>query len=312
MWLETETTVDAATAISQGARQYQEDAVVADFPLGTEVGFMVLSDGMGGHAAGDVASKIVMTEVFTELKFKSGAPNRFAAHVHGVLRHAAASANAALAEHVADNPEAQGMGATLLTAVLLGPELHWISIGDSPLFLFRDGALRQLNEDHSMAPQIDFMAQSGLIDPEAAKDHPDRNCLTSVLNGGSIARIDCPESAYELVPGDIVIAASDGVQYLDNDKIEAEIKSASGRPAAEIADRLLQALHELGDPDQDNISMTVVRIGCAASMDMAPATDQSVQQVDGGDAGGDPGISPRRVRIRRPSEEAPKKVGAQR
>ena len=71
---DSETRFDVTTALSVGARDHQEDAVVADFPMGSDMGFVVLSDGMGGHAAGDMASKIVMTEVFCELKFQSGAP----------------------------------------------------------------------------------------------------------------------------------------------------------------------------------------------------------------------------------------------
>ena len=69
IWRSREPRYDVASGISQGARDYQEDAITADFPVGAEAGFVVLADGMGGHAAGDVASKIVLTEVFSELKF---------------------------------------------------------------------------------------------------------------------------------------------------------------------------------------------------------------------------------------------------
>ena len=69
MWRSREPRYDVASGISQGARDYQEDAITADFPVGAEAGFVVLADGMGGHAAGDVASKIVLTEVYSELKF---------------------------------------------------------------------------------------------------------------------------------------------------------------------------------------------------------------------------------------------------
>ena len=69
MWRSREPRYDVASGISQGARDYQEDAITSDFPVGAEAGFVVLADGMGGHAAGDVASKIVLTEVYSELKF---------------------------------------------------------------------------------------------------------------------------------------------------------------------------------------------------------------------------------------------------
>ena len=191
IWRSREPRYDVASGISQGARDYQEDAITADFPVGAEAGFVVLADGMGGHAAGDVASKIVLTEVFSELKF-----------------------------HFAD-------------VVAFENRLYWISVGDSPLFLYRNGKLSQLNEDHSMAPQIDFMVKSGLMDPQVAANHPDRNCLISVLMGTRIPKIDCP-TKYR--------------------------KTRS----TEIAERLLEELAKLGDPDQDNISFTVIKVNDAS------------------------------------------------
>ena len=134
---------DVATAISVGQRDHQEDAIVADFPIGSEIGFAVLSDGMGGHAAGDVASKIIVTEVFSELKLQSGNPEQFRKDIRSILVDAATAANQCLNGHVRTNPQATGMGATLVAPILMGNQLSWISVGDSPLYLFRDGELRR-------------------------------------------------------------------------------------------------------------------------------------------------------------------------
>ena len=101
----SDTQYEAVSALIQGARDHQEDAVVADFPLGSDLGLVVLSDGMGGHAAGDIASKIVMTEVYSELKFQSGVPEDFAFHLPDILRTAALSANECIRAHIDDNPE---------------------------------------------------------------------------------------------------------------------------------------------------------------------------------------------------------------
>ena len=197
---------DVASAISIGRRDCQEDAIVADFPQGAEHGFVVLADGMGGHAAGDIASKIVVTEVFSELKLQSGDPVRFERDINAILRAAVRTANDCVLNHATSYPRTNGMGATLLAPVLLGDWLHWISVGDSPLYLYRDGVLRQVNEDHSLAPQIDHMVRSGLMQPERGRTHPDRNCLTSVLIGMEIPRIDCPAQPIALKPGDIVVS----------------------------------------------------------------------------------------------------------
>ncbi len=257
---------DVATVASRGQRAYQEDSLIADFALGADFGFAVLADGMGGHTAGDVASKIIVTEVFSELKLQSGDKKGFEANISQILRDAALSANDCLKGHVQTHPQTRGMGSTLVAPVVLGNRLFWISIGDSPLLLFRDGKLRQLNEDHSMAPQIDFMIRAGLIEEATGRDHPDRNCLTSVLIGAEVARIDCPSEPLELRPGDVVIVASDGLQTLNDAEMERILNEYARAPAATLARELLNEVDQAHDPDQDNVSFAVIRICEAASV----------------------------------------------
>ena len=251
---------DVATAISRGQRDYQEDAVVADFNQGNEFGFAVLADGMGGHAAGDMASKIVVTEVFSELKLQVGDPEALEAEICDVLKSVAFGANACISGHVMQNPTLRGMGSTLLAPVVFGDRLYWISIGDSPLFLFRSGELKQLNEDHSLAPQIDMMVKTGQLDAEAGRNHPDRNALTSVVMGGDIPIVDCKKRATTLQLGDIVIAASDGLQFLGNAQISSLLTKVHKKTAREVADDLMAAVQILADPEQDNISFAVIKI----------------------------------------------------
>ncbi|PWJ12499.1 PP2C family protein-serine/threonine phosphatase [Jannaschia seohaensis] len=260
MWRSPEPRYDVASAIAQGGRDYQEDAITTDFPFGMDSGVAVLADGMGGHAAGDVASKIVVTEVYSELKFQSANFADFERDIPAFMRKAAKGANSCVRDHVRANPGCQGMGATLVSVVLVENRMYWMSIGDSPLYLLRDGKLCQLNEDHSLAPQIDFMVEQGLISAEAAKNHPDRNCLTSVILGGKVARADCPMEPFELKLGDVVVVSSDGLQYLEEPKIRKILHKYRRRKAAEIAGYLLEALDELADPDQDNISFSVIKL----------------------------------------------------
>lgn len=260
MRLSPEIKFDVASVISQGRRDYQEDAIVTDFPLGAELGYAVLADGMGGHSSGDVASKIIVTEVFSELKLQSGDQEGFEKNVTGILLAAVVSANECVRGHVKNHPESIGMGATLVAPVFIKNRLYWISVGDSPLFLFRDGVLRQLNEDHSMAPQIDYMVNTGMIAEDVGRDHPDRNCLTSVLIGEEIARIDCPKDPVELQDGDMLIVASDGLQFLSNDKIQITLNENDTASCSDIASALLKNLEELDDPEQDNISFSVIKM----------------------------------------------------
>lgn len=260
MWRSPEPRYDAATAIHQGGRDYQEDAIVSDFPFGADSGLVVLADGMGGHAAGDIASKIVVTEVFSELKFHSAEFADFEAEIPQLLTTAAVNANDAVRVHVSGHPQTRGMGATLVSVILVENRMFWMSIGDSPLYLFRDAKLQQLNEDHSMAPHIDFMVQSGQLDPVAGKNHPDRNCLTSVILGERVARSDCPPKPYDLRAGDIVVVASDGLQYLDHAQIARLLHKYRRRKANDIAGHLLAAITDLADPDQDNCTFCVIKV----------------------------------------------------
>ena len=115
-----------------------------------------------------------------------------------------------------------------------------------------------------MAPQIDFMVKSGLMDPQVAANHPDRNCLISVLMGTRIPKIDCPAKPFELMAGDIVVCASDGLQFLTNAQIEKVLGKYRKYRSTEIAERLLEELHRLDDPDQDNISFTVIKVNDAS------------------------------------------------
>lgn len=250
---------EVASALSQGRRETQEDAVVADFPAGAGVGLVVLSDGMGGHNAGDVASNIVVTEVFRELKRRTAAMASAQAGVTEMLRRAADVANESIGAHTQSHPETAGMGATLIGLVQRGDTLSWISIGDSVLFLFRSGKLYQLNQDHSLAPQIDYLVKQGVLSEDAARNHPDRNCLTSALLGEEIPFVDCPDTPLQLRPGDVVLAASDGLTFLERDEIQAVLTAQSGADASELADCLMKSVEGLNDPDQDNICLTVIR-----------------------------------------------------
>lgn len=260
MWRLPDPRFEVASAISQGQRDYQEDALVTDFPVGEDIGMVVLADGMGGHAAGDVASKLVVTEVYGALKLQSAYFAEQLKEIPNRLNVAAAQANATVRDHVKSNPKTHGMGATLVSLVLVGRQMFWNSIGDSPLYLVRRGKMTQLNEDHSMAPQIDLMVQSGLLAPEAGKNHPDRNCLTSVIFGEAVAKVDCPTKPFELEAGDIVVVSSDGLQYLEERQIEKSLYKWRRKSASEICNNLLAAVENLKDPDQDNISFSVIKV----------------------------------------------------
>ena len=260
MWRLPEPRFDVASALDRGGRDYQEDSLVSDFAVGDDCGIVVLADGMGGHSAGDLASKTVVTEVYSELKFHSDMFFDHAEHLPQLMLSAITNANDCVRDAMNENSEARGMGSTVVAAVMAGNRMYWSSVGDSPLYHYRGGNLEQVNEDHSMAPQIDAMVAAGAIRPEDAKTHPDRNCLTSAVAGGKIPRMDNRGLALELKAGDIVVVSSDGLQFLEDKQIAKIITRNRRKPSADIANALLQAVKGLDDPEQDNISFAVVKV----------------------------------------------------
>lgn len=250
--------IEAAAALSQGARSRQEDALASAFHDGGDLGFAVLSDGMGGHAAGDVASRVIVAEVFAELTLATARADLRADDLPALLRAAVGQANDCLAAHLAAEPGRRGMGGTVVAAAVRDDRLFWASVGDSPLFLCRDGRLTRLNDDHSMAPQIDLLVARGEMDAETGRRHPQRSCLTSALTGEDIAQIDCPETGLALHPGDVVLVASDGLLTLPEPRIAAIVRRRSRRGGPRIAEALLSAVAAAGEPEQDNTSLVVL------------------------------------------------------
>jgi serine/threonine protein phosphatase PrpC len=177
-----------------------------------------------------------------------------------VLRAAADAANTRIGRQIGIDPQYRGMGTTLLVTVLNGDRLFWLSVGDSPLLLMRDGTLTRLNKDHSMAGQIDLLARSGQMDEAVAATHPDRSVLTSALAGGPIPRIDCPESPVTVLPGDILIAATDGLLSVPRTMLAQRLADAAGETADAIAEVLGEAIRAAADPYQDNATLAVIRV----------------------------------------------------
>lgn len=276
---------DTSMATILGERERQEDAVASDFSSGEPFGFVVLADGMGGHAAGDVASKIVVTEVFSALKLASGEPKLLEPRICDVLKSAAVNANECVGLYANERAEADGMGATLLAPVLFDDRLYWVSVGDSPLYLFRNNRLERLNENHALESQIDYVVESGIMAREEALTYPDQSCLTSVLVGKKIAQLDCRTVPVRIEEGDILIVASDGLQFLSEEEIERILRFSQKRSAEEIGAALLQEVKKLNDPGQDNVSLCIIKaLGQRASAANEPVSESLMRSGKLGDA----------------------------
>ncbi|WP_282169552.1 PP2C family protein-serine/threonine phosphatase [Ruegeria atlantica] len=251
---------DIALILDKGQRDTQEDAVASRMFDATNASYVVVADGMGGHAAGEVASDLVIQAWRDALDAELEGSTTPESALIDALPLAAMQANASIAGYSEEQGTGFNMGSTMLGTLLLGQRLFWISIGDSPLYLFRDGELSQINEDHSMAPMIDAQLAEGTLTEAEALAHPDRNQLTSVIMGAAIPKVDCPETPLDLTPSDVLVLGSDGLQYLSNAEIRSILQSNASGLAQDIAGALQAALNAKGDPDQDNISIGVVKL----------------------------------------------------
>lgn len=251
--------VDTAWTLSKGERHVQEDVLHLWFEQDARSGYIIIADGMGGHTSGDIASSLAVEAVDEAITNLWAQKDSFETNVKNHLPKLVETANKRLESYIKTSPETSGMGTTLLVAVILEDRLFWASVGDSPMYLMRDNRVTQLNEDHSMAHQIDQMVQAGQLTQQAAKEHPNRSALTSVVMGTPITDMDCRGTPFELRQGDILIAATDGIRTLSNQGLTHCILSAK-KSAEDIALSITKAIDMRNDPNQDNLALCVVRI----------------------------------------------------
>ncbi|MCU1543317.1 MAG: protein phosphatase [Microbacteriaceae bacterium] len=208
----------------------------------------VVADGMGGHAGGDVASAIAVKRIIeTDRQFASGTDAEFALHT------ALTAANAQLAETVFDHSELTGMGTTVSGLVLVNGQVVIAHIGDSRIYLLRQGELTQVTADHTFVQRL---VDSGRITEEEAAVHPRRSVLMRVL-GDVDATPEIDTSIMATQPGDRWLLCSDGLSsYVSHDKILSTLTSFEDTDAA--ADRLVKDALDQGAPD--NVTVVLVDI----------------------------------------------------
>jgi protein phosphatase len=179
--------------------------------------------------------------------------------IPGALRSSLDVANEALANTVAETPKLGGMGTTLIGCVIRGDQLYWISVGDSPLWVCREGVLQRLNADHSMVPLLDDMVRSGAMGRAAALVDVRRNMLRSAVAGKMLELVDVCEQPWRLQAGDIIILASDGVETLAGDEFVAVLNNPRDKSLQELAGDVTASIEAVGHSSQDNASIILYR-----------------------------------------------------
>ncbi|WP_375388967.1 Stp1/IreP family PP2C-type Ser/Thr phosphatase [uncultured Amnibacterium sp.] len=209
----------------------------------------VVADGMGGHAGGDVASAIAVRRILEtdRLEFASPQEAEFA------LQSAMTAANREISDTVVERPELTGMGTTVSAMVRVGDAVTIAHIGDSRIYLLRDGELSQITNDHTFVQRL---VETGRITPEEAAVHPRRSVLMRVL--GDIDQTpEIDTSILGTVPGDRWMLCSDGLSsYVSEERILVALEGAP--TAADAANGLVGEALDNGAPD--NVTVIVVDI----------------------------------------------------
>ncbi len=230
-------------------RKLNQDYVFSSAkPLGNMPNLFIVADGMGGHNAGDYASKCTTETVVNEIQ------NSFEKNPTIIIKKAIKTANAKVRKEASENENLFGMGTTLVIATIIGKYLQVSNIGDSRLYLLNKDGLRQVTEDHSL---VEEMIRLGGLSREDARLHPDKNIITRAI--GAKDEVEADFFTEELEAGNIVLMCSDGLTNMLEDKeIEAILLNPEKEELIQKGDALIKAANENGG--KDNIAVVLVRL----------------------------------------------------
>lgn len=224
-------------------REVNQDYVYAtDQPVGPFPNLLVVADGMGGHKAGDFASKFTVEVVKRELEAsRKGKPE-------AILKRIIQTANRELIEAASQDVKLEGMGTTLVAATVIGNTLHFANIGDSRLYLIDDN-IRQLSKDHSL---VEEMVRLGGIKAEDARNHPDKNIITRAMGVKEDAEADFYE--FHIKRGDVILMCTDGLSNMVEDEDMFGLVKGS-RDIVEAVQMLIDRANSNGG--RDNIGVVL-------------------------------------------------------
>lgn len=207
----------------------------------------VVADGMGGYEGGQEASQTAVSTVISRYRDSDGVAPQAS------LIQAIQAAHESVRQYGFAHPDLRGMGTTCTAVAVVGDHLHFVHVGDTRLYLVREGVIRQLTRDHSYVGRL---VESGVISREEAERHPQRNILTTALGTNADLIIDSPGRPEKLQSGDVVVICSDGLWGQVQD---SEILLAAGKRNPEAACReLIELARERGGPD--NITVQILRV----------------------------------------------------
>jgi PPM family protein phosphatase len=207
----------------------------------------VVADGMGGYEGGQEASRLAV-ETLVEVYRDFGGDDPQAALVEALQ-----AAHEQIRQYSFAHPELRGMGTTCTAAVIVQGALYYVHVGDTRLYLIRDSQITRVTRDHSYVGRL---VESGMISPEEAETHPQRNILTAALGTNPDLIMDSPGQPEPLRPEDVLLICSDGLwgQVRDSEILDA----VENKSAEQTGRKLIELARERGGPD--NITVEVLRL----------------------------------------------------
>jgi protein phosphatase len=273
-------------------RGNNEDSVYAGPRL------LAIADGMGGHAAGEVASKIVISTLETLDE------DRPIGDLMAELRDAVAESNHRLEEAVQLKPDLGGMGTTLTALRFVGSSVGLVHVGDSRAYLLRDDALSQITHDDTY---VQFLVDSGKITADEAKDHPRKSVILRALRG---TEVDPDVSIREARAGDRYLLCTDGLS--DVVSTETIIETLRIREPQDSADRLVELALRGGGPDNVTVIVAdVVEARVGDAVDDVPVIAGAFVDPSGADIPGTDSPAERAAHIGRPTPRIQPDLSAQ-
>lgn len=216
--------------------------------MGNMPNLFIVADGMGGHNAGDYASKCTVETVVGEIR------NSFEKNPTIIVKKAIDTANRKIRELAAADENLLGMGTTLVVATVIGKYLQVANVGDSRLYLVGKHGIRQITRDHSL---VEEMIRLGGLSREDARRHPDKNIITRAI--GAKDEVEAEFFTEELELGDIILMCSDGLSNMLEDKeIEKIVQNEELEELKQKAEALINAANNNGG--KDNIAVVLVKI----------------------------------------------------
>jgi protein phosphatase len=234
-------------------RESNEDNYFFD----TSLGLYAVADGMGGHAAGEVASRLAV-EALEEIIRRNGGIGDSAQEAAEKLQSAVGEANRRICDSITSNAEQRGMGTTVVALIVAGDRIIVGHVGDSRAYMLRDGRLERLTSDHSWVCE---QVKAGLLTDDDAQRHPMRNIVTRAL--GSRTEVSADVSEQPVRPGDVYMLCSDGLNAMLYDEQIQQMLVEHGSDPEASARALVEAANAHGGED----NTTVIVLSMPASDD---------------------------------------------